>query len=48
MSATEAIKAVNEHGLNCFALSIYVEDSALLNSDIDIDELFDTDKLVEG
>ena len=48
MSTTEAIEAVDKHRLNCFTLSIDVEDSALLNSDIDIDELLDTDKLVEG
>ena len=48
MSATEAIEAVDKHWLDCFTLSIDVEDSALLNSDIDIDELLDTDKLVEG
>ena len=48
MSATEAIEAVDKHRLNCFTLSVDVEDSTLLNSNIDIDELFDTDKLVEG
>ena len=48
MSITEAIETVNEHGLNSFALSIDVEGSALLNSDINIDKLLDTDKLVEG
>ena len=48
MSATEAIEAVDKHRLDCFTLSIDVENSALLDSDIDIDELLDTDKLVEG
>ena len=48
MRATEAIEAVNKNRFYCFTLSIDVEGSTLLDSDINIDEPLDTDKLVEG